>query len=638
MQGQDHSGEQNRPQGKERQRLGRHDLLTAAKPPPEGWDAAPGLSIIATTATLPGTLPHGTVCSRCHRRTIIACMNTRFSLGSRPCIPLVALAVIIVLGLIVPVLLSPSVLAQDMAGTPVPGDVVVIEAEERTRASDPTGRQELRLAGTIIDPVPLDPAVARDVNSAFMTRQVFRGLTRFDENLEPVPELAQRIEISADGLTYLFQLHENAKFADGSAITAQDVVYSLTRSLSPETATQAGVALAGPSYLADIAGADAVIRGEASELSGVQVIDDRTVEISLDEPRATFMMKLASAPAAIVDPDDVARGSEWWRNPNASGPFVVDAWEPEVELRLAANKNYVGGAPELRRVVFRLGPSAANPFNLYQADEIDVATVPIQAIDRVSDPESPFLEELDVSPILSTSYIAFRTDVAPMDDPEIRRAVLLAFPRWKVSEILLNGQQATAHGLIPPGTLDREWPDVAPEQDLEAAREAIASSSYGSAEHVPPIRIYGAGPYGSAALRDVLDRELGLTVDVLNVHWPQFNQGLARKSFPAYELTWIADFPDPETFLWNLFATGSPDNYSEYSNPAYDSLLAQAAATFDVDARADLYAEAEAVLISDHALLPLVHDVRYTLMKPWVRGLEVTPLGMLYLETAWLER
>ncbi|MCD6058423.1 MAG: 4-phytase, partial [Thermomicrobiales bacterium] len=373
-------------------------------------------------------------------------------------LPLVA---IIVLGWLTPLIAS-------AAATPVAGGVVVIEAEERPRESNPSGRQELRLAGSIEDPAPLDPAVARDVNSAFMTRQVFRGLTRFDENLEPVPELAQRIEISADGLTYRIQLRDDARFADGSPITAQDVAFSLTRALSPQTAADAGAALAGPSYLGDIVGADEVIRGEASELAGLRVVDDRTVEIDLKAPRATFLMKLASAPAAIVDPDDVARGGEWWRDPNASGPYVVDVWEPDSELQFYANENYVGGVPDLRRVSFRLGPNAANPFNLYQADEIDVAGVPIQAIDRVSDEASPLRQELDISPVLSTTYIAFRTDVAPMDDPEIRRAVQLAFPRWKVAEILLGGRQETANGLIPPGTLGRDWPHTAPAQDLEA--------------------------------------------------------------------------------------------------------------------------------------------------------------------------
>ena len=546
----------------------------------------------------------------------------------RMILPLVA---IVVLGLLTPLIVS-------AAATPVAGGVVVIEARDHPRESNPTGRQELRLAGTINDPAPLDPAVARDVNSAFMTRQVFRGLTRFDENLEPVPELAQRIEISPDGLNYRFQLRDNARFADGSPITAQDVVFSLTRALSPQTAADAGAALAGPSYLGDIVGADEVIRGEASELAGLRVVDDRTVEIDLKAPRATFLMKLASAPAAIVDPDDVARGGEWWRDPNASGPYVVDVWEPEDELQLSSNKFYVGGEPDLRQVAFRLGPGAANAFNLYQADEIDIASVPIQAIDRVSDEESPLRQELDVSPVLSTTYIAFRTDVAPMDDPEIRRAVQLAFPRWKVAEILLGGRQVTANGLIPPGTLGRDWPRTAPAQDLEAARAALANSSYGSAENVPPITIYGASPFGSEALRDVLQRELGLTVQVLDVHWPQFNQGLSKKMFPAYELTWVADFPDPETFLWNLFASDSPDNYSEYANPTFDALLDQAAATLDVDERAALYAKAESVLLGNNVVIPLSHDVRYTLMKPWVKGLDITPLGILYLENVWLER
>jgi oligopeptide transport system substrate-binding protein len=528
-----------------------------------------------------------------------------------------------------------ALLAQE--ATPLPGEPIVLHANRVPRQSNPRGEQVLRLAGTTIDPAPLDPAFARDVNSSFMSRQVFRGLTRFDENLEPVPELAETIEISPDGLTYRFTLSDNAKFSDGRQITADDVVYSLRRAIDPQTALAAGAALAGPSYLNDIAGADAFIAGETDQLSGLVAVDDRTVEITLEEPRATFLMKLASAPGSVVDRNDVEGGGEWWRNPNASGPFIVESWEPNVELRLGRNENFVDGPPDLETVTFRIGPLASNPFNLYQADEIDTAQVPILAIDRVSDPGNPLYPELTVSPILSTQYIAFRDDVAPMDDPEIRRALELAFPRWKVAEILLNGQQTPAHGLIPPGTLARDWPAAAAEPDLEAAKEAIANSSYGSADRVPPIRIYGATPFASEALRDVLEEELGLQIEVMDVHWPQFNAGLASRAFPAFELTWVADFPDPETFLWNLFATGSPDNYSDYSNPAYDDLLEQAARTFDTDERADLYSQAEALLLADNVVLPIAHDIRFTLTKPHVKGLEMTPLGQLYLESAWLE-
>jgi oligopeptide transport system substrate-binding protein len=572
------------------------------------------------------------------RDTIIAPMKQRPAARSRLKTPVFAVLALLFAfsAMAAGTICVPAAHAAD--ATPEATAPIIIEAHDRTRAPNPTGDQELRLAGTIVDPVPLDPAFARDVNSAFMTRQVFRGLTRFDKDLEPVPELAERIEISPDGLVYRFTLSENARFSDGRPITAEDVVYSLTRALNPVTAEEAGIALAGPSYLVDIEGAGALTRGETDTLSGISAVDERTVEIRLEAARATFLMKLASAPGAIVDRADVERGGEWWRNPNASGPFIVESWSPEEALVLAGNPNYVGGPPDLERITFRLGPSAANPFNLYQADEIDVAQVPIQAIDFVSDETSPMLAELEVSPMLSTQYLAFRTDVAPLDDPEIRRAIQLAFPRWKIADILLGGRQEVAHGLIPPGTLNREWPASTAEQDLDAARAAVANSSYGSPDNVPPIRIYGASPFGAEALRDVLQEELGLTVEVLDVNWPQYNARLAEKSFPAFELTWVADFPDPETFLWNLFATGSPDNYSEYSNPAFDALLQQAAATFDAGERAALYAEAEAILVADNAMMPLSHDVRYTLVKPWVHGLDLTPLGMLYLESVWLER
>ena len=172
---------------------------------------------------------------------------------------------------------------------------------------------------------------------------------------------------------------------------------------------------------------------------------------------------------------------------------------------------------------------------------------------------------------------------------------------------------------------------------MDAAREAIANSSYGRADRVPPIRIYGATPFASEALRDVLEEDLGLQVEVMDVHWPQYNARLASRAFPAFELTWVADFPDPETFLWNLFATGSPDNYSDYSNSAYDELLEQAARTFDTDERAELYSQAEELLLADNLVLPIAHDIRFTLTKPHVKGLEMTPLGQLYLESAWLE-
>lgn len=524
------------------------------------------------------------------------------------------------------------------AATPVPGPTVIVAPEESSVAT-PRGDQVLRVTGPVDPILTLDPALARDISASFFARLLFRGLVKLDENLAPVPELAERIDISADGLVYRFTLRPDATFQDGRPILAADVVATLTRSLSPATGGGDVARLAGPTYLSDIDGAADAIAGRAETLRGVVAVDERTVEIRLSEPRSTFLMKLASPPAAIVDTGQVAADPEWWRAPNGSGPFAISEFVPEERLDLVAFDGYAAGPPTLRRVEMRLGRSAANGFNLYQAGEIDLTGVPLASIDRVLDPAEGVLGEVSVVPLLATSYIALRTDVPPLDDPALRRALALALPRERLAEVAFAGHRLAADGLLPPGLLDRDWPTDLPDFDPEAARAAFAESRYGDAgEEMPPIQIYGLGAFGAETLRDSAAEILGVEVEVIEAEWPEFYLRLARQELPAHELQWVADYPDPESFLWSLFASDSPDNFTGYDNPAYDALLAEAALALDPDDRAELYDRAHRLLIEDGVVLPLLHDVRYTLTRPEVKGLTVTPLGILDFDGVWIER
>ena len=524
-----------------------------------------------------------------------------------------------------------------VAATPVAGPVTLI-AEPETSVATPSGDQTLRITGPVDPIVTLDPALARDITASFFARLMFRGLTKLDETLTPVPELAERIDISADGLVYTFVLREGATFHDGRPILAEDVVASLTRSLSPATAVGDPVRLGGPTYLSDIEGAADLLAGRSETLRGARVVDERTLQLRLTEPRATFLMKLAAPSAAVVDPRQVAVDPEWWRAPNGTGPFQVAAFLPEERLDLVAFDGYAAGAPTLRRMTMRLGPSAANAFNLYQAGEIDVTAVPLSSIDLVLDPDEGVGGELSVVPMLATSYIAFRTDVPPLDDPAFRRALALAFPGERLAEVGFAGHKLAADGLLPPGLLGRDWPTALPAYDPVAARTALAASRYADAAEVPPVQIYGLGAFGAETLRDVAGETLGIEIDVVELEWPDFYLRLSRQEFPAHELLWVADYPDPESFLWSLFGSDSPDNFSGYANPAFDALLAEAAATLDPDARADIYDRAHRLLIADGAVLPLLHDIRYTLTQPEVKGLTVTPLGILDFDEVWIER
>ncbi|HKG25622.1 MAG TPA: peptide ABC transporter substrate-binding protein [Thermomicrobiales bacterium] len=513
----------------------------------------------------------------------------------------------------------------------------ILEAQDEPNRASPSGEQTLRLSGQSEGPDSLDPAFSRDLASAFLVRQIFRGLTRFGPDLEPVPELAQRIEVSTDGLDYTFDLRPNATFQNGTPITADVVVFSLTRALEPATAGGDVTLLGGPTFLSDIDGAGDVISGQTEQLRGVEAVDEDTVHIRLSGPHSTFLMKLASAPASIVDPEDVGTGDEWWRTPNGSGPFHVSEWEPDDHMILTRFDDFVAGPATLSRIEIRLGANSLQPFNLYEAGQIDVTGVDVSAIDRVLAPESGLSDQVTVTPLFAVDYIAFRSDTPPFDDPAIRRAVQLGFPRAKLADVTYDGFVSAATGLIPNGMLGRDWPAQVPGYDLPAARKAIAESSYGSAEKVPPIRIYVSGYAGASALRDTVQRDLGLKVEIVNVDWSEFVLGLSRRDYPAYELYWGADYPDPESLLLVLFGSDRADNYVDYHNDAFDDLLRQSAAELDLAKRSDLYSQAQQVLLDDQVVIPLYFDVAYTLAKPAVRGLEVTPLGILGLESVWLE-
>jgi len=540
--------------------------------------------------------------------------------------------------LIVVVLLPTMLIAPVTTARQTIDDSTVLVAGPRSTAATPSGDQSLRLAGSVSGIATLDPALVRDLESAFMVRQVFRGLTSLDHALQPVPELAERIEISPDEMVYRFMLRADATFQDGRPILADDVAYSFTRALDPRTADGERSLLAGPTYLSDIDGAAEVLDGSSESVRGLTVIDDRTLEIRLVAPRGTFLMKLAGAAAVVVDRTNVATGGDWWRTPNGTGPFAVDDWSSPNVLVLKRFNEFSPGAATLKRVEVRLGTDAAQPFNLYQAGTIDLARVPTDALDRVLDPTSDLADHVLRTPMFAVSFIAFSPEVAPMDDPHIRRAVQLAFPRDKVIDVGLNGYVSLATGMVPMGMLGREWAMDLEPYDPEAARQEIAKSRYESSDRVPPIRIYAGAPAAAVAMRSVLDEELGLTVDVVQVEWSQFLDGLARGTFASFELYWGADYPDPESFLWSLFGSMSSDNYLDYQNREFDDVLRRAAKTLDPDRRAALYQKAQALLLSDNVVVPVYFDVRYTLIRPELKGLRVTPIGILGLESVWMER
>lgn len=492
----------------------------------------------------------------------------------------------------------------------------------------------LRLAGPVSGLPSLDPARSRDLATNFLLRQLFRGLVMLDVDLQPRPEIAESVVVSSDGLVHDFVIRESARFHDGRPITPDDVQFSLSRSLDPRTTGGSLESLAGVTYLRDIQGAAEQLGGRSDRLAGVAITGERTLSITLDQPSATFLMRLASVPASIVDARQVDEDDDWVAAPNGSGPFAVVSWDPASSIEFAAADSWWSGKPAVPRIGVRLGSTASQPINLFQGGDIDlVDDVPPELVDLIQDPATgTAIGELIATGLFATSYIAFGNRQPPLDDPHLRKALQYVFPASLIASSSFNGQVNGADGLLPPGLLGADWPISPLVSDVDAAWAELRASRYGTAANVPPIAIYAADIASVEALRDVAGQELGLRIEAIQVGWSDFLTGLAERRFPAYALYWGADFPDPESLVDTLFGEGSPENFTGYVNPGLELLLAEAREA-SAPERIEVYARANQLLVDDAALIPLYHPIGYTLARPGLGGVATTPMGILGLET-----
>jgi oligopeptide transport system substrate-binding protein len=480
-----------------------------------------------------------------------------------------------------------------------------------------------------IDPITLDPAVSAEMTSHEYVTQIYSGLVRPDDNLEPAPDIAERWEISQDRRTYTFYLRKDVMFQDGRKVTAADFKYSWERACDPAT----GSNVAG-TYLGDIVGVRDVLEGSAREISGIKVIDDYTFRVTIDAPKSYFLSKLTYPTTYVVDKANVSKGKEWWRKPNGTGPFKLTEWNENNLLVLERNEKYYGGVAGVGRVEFQLWSGL--PMNMYETGQIDIAGVSVIYIDRVTDKAGPFYKELQVTPELSFSWIGFNTTKPPFDDVNVRRAFTLALDKDRIVSLVFRNLVQRADGILPPGIPGFNKSLVSPGYDVAKAKELIAGSKYGDVSKLPPITLTTSGYGGeiSMALDAIVSEwrdNLGVEVTVRQLEPDRYIYYLKEEKNELFDMGWIADYPHPQDFLDVLFHTGAENNFAEYSNPEVDALLDKAAVEGDNEKSLGLYQQTEQMLMDDAACLPLWFGENYMLVKPYVEGYKLTPLGFAWL-------
>ncbi len=498
----------------------------------------------------------------------------------------------------------------------------------QTATSNPpvTGGGTLKLYGT--NPYTLDPAVSSDANSSSYIIQIFNGLVRLDDKLEPAPDIAESWEISQDKMTYTFHLRQDVVFQDGKKLTASDVKYSWERACSPA----AGSPVAR-TYLGDIAGVNDVLAGNTDKISGVLVVNDYTLKVTITSPISYFLSKLTYPTAMVVDKNNVTSG-QWWRNPNGTGPFKLKSWQDNSLIVLERNNRYYGEKSGVESVEFTM--LSGVPMNMYETGDIDVTGVSSNYIDRVTDPAGPFYNQLQISPQLSFQWIGFNTKVAPFDDINVRKAFTLAVDKDKIISLVLRDLVDRADGILPPGIPGYNQNLKGLGYDVEAAKAALNASKYGDASKLPSITLTTSG-YGNAvspvleALITQWRENLGVEVKVRQLDPDYYVYHLKQEKDQMFDMGWVADYPHPQDFLDILFRTGADNNFAEYSNPAVDAVMDAAGIEPDNAKSLEMYQQAEQMLVDDAAMLPLYFGQNYVLVKPYVKGYELNAMGFAWL-------
>jgi len=470
----------------------------------------------------------------------------------------------------------------------------------------------------------LDPAFASGVQTGAMVAKLYDGLMRYDfASTDVVPDLAETVDVNDDATVFTFTLHEGVKFHDGSLLHASDVKYSFERVLDPDTASP----LTWVFEDAKISGAEAFVNGEADHVSGIEVLDDNTVRITLDAPYAMFLFHLAMPAAAIV-PEAVAgslaTGEDMSSNPVGTGPFKLGARLRDSSLDLVAFDDYFAGRAKIDGVSYRIITDPLIAWNEYLAGNLDVTGIPsANFLEIVNDPK--YADQIESTAELAVYYFALNQRIDVFKDVRVRRAVAMAIDRQAIIDGPYNGTDELANAPIPPGLAGYD-PTIEPiPYDPEGARALLAEAGYPNGFD---MEIWSTRSATTVAVNELIQfflSEVGIKATINQVDFGTLIDGAINGRAPAFYLSWFADYADAYNFLHPLYVAGGANRYG-YSNAKVAELLAEAATKANLADRVPLYKEAQRLIVDDVPVVYIRYPVSYTVVRPGVTGVLNHPI------------
>lgn len=493
------------------------------------------------------------------------------------------------------------------------------------------------------EPSSLDPhKVESDVENNIIS-DLFEGLVSVSPTGEIEPRLAEKWE-NKDNTVWTFHLRPGVTWSDGTAITAQDIVWSWQRLVSPLTASPYA---SYPGNMHIVNGAEIAQGKKAPETLGVKALDDATVEVTLTQPNAAFLAMLAHPSLVPLDKVLISRYGDKWTKPEhmvTSGPYKLSQWVVNERIVAERNPRYWDNAHTvINKVTYLPISSETADVNRYKAGEIDIVyTVPINQFAQL---KKTMGDQLDVSPQLATYYYEFNITRPPFNDPRVRRALNMALDKDIIAEKVLGQGQRPAWLISQPdiGGVKLHNPEYASwprDKRIAEAKKLLSEAGYNETHPLVFNLLYNTSESHqriAIAASSMWKKNLGVEAKLQNQEWKTMLDAMHTHNFDAVRYAWIADYDDAATFL-NNFRTGDSENTSQYSNPAYDEALRNAAKASDTTARGKFHQQAEDLLGQDVPAIPVYHYVRTHLVKPWVGGFTPDKLGYYYTKDMYIKK
>lgn len=525
---------------------------------------------------------------------------------------------------------------EDAGEDPVEENVDEPGEDDGTTNEETSGKVLYLNNGT--EPTSLDPSIGFDAVSWDPLNNLMEGLTRLDEDHRAAPGVAKDWKISEDGLTYTFNLREDAKWSNGDPVLAGDFEYAWKYMLNPETGSPA--AFLG--YF--IEGAESYNSGEGSvDDVKVTALDEKTLEVVLAQPTGFFLDVLTN-PAFFPINQQVAEANPNWHAEAdtfvGNGPFKLESWEHDVEMVFAKNEHYWdAGAVKLDKVNFAMVNDSNTQYQMFESGDLDTASIPAELSDQLINGDNVF-----IGPYGGLEFYRFNLTMEPFQNKKIRQAFAYAVNREDIAKYVVKNGVEPAFGFINPGYTSPTGEDFRevngdlvpfdPERAKQLLEEGMAEEGY---DELPEIKLtYNTSDSNKAvaeALQGMFQEHLGVEVALENQEWNVFSEAQQALELQFSRSSFINDYNDPVNFL-ESFITDSYMNRTGFSSEEYDALIATGKSATNEEERWNALYEAEKMLADEMVAFPIRYYNTVVLEADGVEGILRHPVGYFDLKYA----